>query len=94
MGQVAERMGETAVAPATDSASAVAESGASGHVRKPTQEAAAKPAAKPKARRGAAKAQASSKDKPGIVVAPKPLAKKKAEPKASQTLEKVWSKKG
>ena len=50
---------------------------------KPKPEAAAKPAAKPKETRGAAKAQALRKDGPGIVVAPKPLGKKKAGPKAS-----------
>lgn len=118
LGQVAERMGETAVEPATDSASAVAESGASGHgsyegecaaaasghVSKPKPEAAAKPAAKPKETRGAAKAQALRKDRPGIVVAPKPLGKKKARPKAkasppapvpaAQALDKLWSRKG
>ena len=109
-------MGETAVEPATDSASAVAESGASGHgsyeggcaaaasghVSKPKPEAAAKPAAKPKDTRGAAKAQALRKDGPGIVVAPKPSGKKNAGPKASpsgpvpaaRTLWKLWSQKG
>ena len=44
---------------------------------KPKPEAAAKPAAKRKETRGAAKAQALRKDGPGIVVAPKPLGKKK-----------------
>ena len=116
MGQVAERMGETAVEPATETASAVVESGASGHgsyegqcaaaasghVSKPKPEAAAKPAAKRKETRGAAKAQALRKDGPGIVVAPKPLGKKKAGPKASppapvpaaQTLDKLLSREG
>ena len=116
LGQVAERMGQTAVEPATDSASAVAESGASGHgsykgeraaaasghVSKPKPEAAAKPSAKRKEARGAAKAQALRKDGPGIVVAPKPLGKKKRGAKAStpapvpaaQTLDKLLSRKG